>query len=151
MTTYPASLRRSKKAWNFWKEFSMLPRTPSSSKIMLVTDCAWRTSDREIFRLLNLAFSISSYVGKKKKKEISFIFSLKDPKISNLTSVCLNSSIMKRNIWNNWCNKMQSLLYHTFSGHSFMSSMQICLSTAAVLCYHRYTCKCSKPLVQHCL
>ena len=71
--TNPASLRRSKKAWNFRKEFSMLPKTPSSSRIMLVNECAWRASDKEKFIFLNWSFSCSNY--KRRLKIFDMIFS----------------------------------------------------------------------------
>ena len=51
----------------------MLPKTPSSSRIMLVNECAWRASDKEKFIFLNWSFSCSNY--KRRLKIFDMIFS----------------------------------------------------------------------------
>lgn len=62
--THPASLSRSKKAWNLVKEFSMLSRTASSSSALKAGGAdaepvAASASDRERLALRRRAFSNS--------------------------------------------------------------------------------------------
>lgn len=61
--THPASLSRSRKAWNFLNDFSMLSRTASSSRALTAGGPeAARASDREKLAFRSRAFS-NSYWG----------------------------------------------------------------------------------------
>lgn len=72
--THPASLSRSRKAWNLVNELSMLSRTASSSRALLAGGAdaepvAASASDRERLVLRRRAFSNSYWIEMLKKIE----------------------------------------------------------------------------------